>query len=89
MEPLLDVDDSTVRLLTLKSGEVWLLRPAGGPPLLTLVPSVYLQNGRLRPRATQQVDFYPGAQCPMRHASAGRLSQNTRHPSAVISNQWT
>lgn len=40
--------------LALKSGEIWLFRHDGVGEL-TLEPSVYLENGRLRPRATQQV----------------------------------
>ncbi len=40
--------------LALKSGEVWVFRQDGSAEM-RLEPSVYLENGRLRPRATQQV----------------------------------
>ncbi|MDX8349950.1 heparinase II/III family protein [Cognatiyoonia sp. IB215446] len=53
VEPWLDLGDTAVSL-TLKSGEVWVLRH-DGVANLTLAPSVYLQKGRLKPRATQQV----------------------------------
>lgn len=40
--------------LSLKSGEIWILRHDGHAEL-TLEPSVYLENGRLKPRPAQQV----------------------------------
>lgn len=40
--------------LALKSGEVWIFRH-DSTVNMTLEPSVYLENGRLRPRPTQQV----------------------------------
>ncbi|WP_245758902.1 heparinase II/III family protein [Tropicimonas isoalkanivorans] len=40
--------------LTLKSGEIWVFRH-GGPGRLALEPSVYLEPGRLKPRATRQI----------------------------------
>ena len=40
--------------MALKSGEVWIFRQDGGANM-TLEPSVYLENGRLKPRAAQQV----------------------------------
>lgn len=40
--------------LTLKSGEIWVFRQDGAENM-GLEPSVYLEYGRLRPRATQQV----------------------------------
>ncbi len=49
----LDMGDRAVAL-TLKSGETWVFRHDGAAAL-SLAPSVYLQNGRLKPRATQQV----------------------------------
>ncbi|MEO0932165.1 MAG: heparinase II/III-family protein, partial [Pseudomonadota bacterium] len=53
VEARLDMGDTAVSL-TLKSGEVWVFRHDGAAEL-TLAPSVYLQNGRLKPVATQQV----------------------------------
>lgn len=53
VEAELDMGGSTVSL-ALKSGEIWLFRPEGGASL-TLEPSVYLQRGRLKPRATKQI----------------------------------
>ena len=52
--------DATVDLggnavsIVLKSGEVWIFRH-DGTAKLSLEPSVYLENGRLKPRASQQV----------------------------------
>ncbi|MBU2962904.1 heparinase II/III family protein [Citreicella sp. C3M06] len=40
--------------MALKSGEIWVFRAEQGPQL-TLEPSVYLEKGRLRPRASKQV----------------------------------
>jgi uncharacterized heparinase superfamily protein len=40
--------------LALKSGEIWVFRHDGGAAM-TLEPSVYLEKGRLRPRATHQI----------------------------------
>ena len=40
--------------LALKSGEVWVFRHDGAAKM-TLEPSVYLEKGRLKPRATKQV----------------------------------
>ncbi|RVV97789.1 heparinase [Mesobaculum littorinae] len=46
--------DGTAAILTLKSGEVWRLRHRG-QAAMTIEGSVYLQVGRLAPRATKQV----------------------------------
>lgn len=40
--------------MALRSGEIWVFR-MDGPVEMTLQPSVYLEKGRLRPRATTQV----------------------------------
>ena len=40
--------------LALKSGEIWVFRHDGVAEL-TLQPSVYLEKGRLKPRATKQI----------------------------------
>ncbi|MGB8815034.1 MAG: heparinase II/III family protein [Paracoccaceae bacterium] len=40
--------------LALKSGEIWVFRHDGGAAL-SLEPSVYLEKGRLKPRATKQI----------------------------------
>ncbi len=40
--------------IALKSGEIWVFRPSGRAQL-TLDPSVYLEKGRLKPRATKQI----------------------------------
>jgi uncharacterized heparinase superfamily protein len=53
VEAQLDMAENTVSMV-LKSGEVWVFQHDGAAEL-SLAPSVYLQNGRLRPRATQQV----------------------------------
>lgn len=54
-----DVDASldlggTAVSLALKSGEIWVFRPEGGAAL-SLDASVYLERGRLAPRATRQI----------------------------------
>ena len=51
-EPSLDMNGTAVSVL-LRSGEIWVFR-AGGLQL-TLSPSVYLETGRLKPRASQQI----------------------------------
>lgn len=40
--------------IALKSGEIWVFRPSGRASL-TLDPSVFLEKGRLKPRATKQI----------------------------------
>ena len=64
VEAALEPDGRSVRL-DLRSGEVWLFRHEG-EATLSLEPSVYLQRGRIRPRATSQIVLtgivaeYPG-----------------------------
>ncbi len=53
VEATIDMGATAVSL-TLKSGEVWVFRHDGSTKL-QLVPSVFLENGRLKPRETQQV----------------------------------
>ncbi len=53
VEAALDLGGAAVSL-TQKSGEIWVFRQDGAQQM-RLEPSVYLENGRLRPRATQQV----------------------------------
>jgi len=43
----------SVASITLKSGEIWMFRSEGVP--LRVEPSVYLETGRLKPRATRQI----------------------------------
>jgi uncharacterized heparinase superfamily protein len=52
-EPSLDLGDTAVSV-TLKSTEVWVFR-FNGDATLSLAPSVYLERGRLKPRATQAI----------------------------------
>ena len=40
--------------MQLRSGEIWVFRH-GGVAKLALEPSVYLEKGRLKPRATSQI----------------------------------
>lgn len=49
----LDLGGSAVSM-ALRSGEIWIFRPAGKAHL-SIEPSVYLEKGRLQPRATKQV----------------------------------
>ena len=53
VDAALDMGGSAVSL-ALRSGEVWVFRHDAGPRL-TLEPSVYLEKGRLRPRAAKQI----------------------------------
>ena len=53
VDATLDMGGAAVSM-ALKSGEIWILRHDGHADL-TLQPSVYLENGRLKPRPTQQV----------------------------------
>lgn len=49
----IDMGDTAVSL-SLKSGEIWVFRHDGSAEL-TIEPSVYLEHGRLKPRATKQI----------------------------------
>lgn len=53
VEAELDMGGNAISL-ALRSGEIWVLRTDGSAEM-TLEPSVYLENGRLKPRATKQV----------------------------------
>ena len=53
VDAIVDLGGAAVSL-TQKSGEIWVFRHDGAGEM-RLEPSVYLENGRLRPRATQQV----------------------------------
>jgi uncharacterized heparinase superfamily protein len=53
VEPQLDMGDTAVSL-TLKSGEVWVFRHDESATM-SIEPSVYLERGRLKPRATKQI----------------------------------
>lgn len=53
VEAAMDLGGAAISL-ALKSGEIWIFRQDGSAEM-SLEPSVYLENGRLRPRATQQV----------------------------------
>lgn len=53
VDATLDLNGSAVSM-ALKSGEIWIFRH-DGVARLSLDPSVYLQEGRLRPRATKQI----------------------------------
>ncbi|MGB5558877.1 MAG: heparinase II/III family protein [Paracoccaceae bacterium] len=53
VDALLDMGGNAVSM-ALKSGEIWVFRHDGATRL-SLEPSVYLEKGRLKPRATKQV----------------------------------
>jgi uncharacterized heparinase superfamily protein len=57
-------------LLVLKSGEVWVFRHDGLAEL-SLEPSVYLERGRLQPRATKQIVL---SWCVMKYRTRTRWS---------------
>ncbi|MBQ2261684.1 MAG: heparinase II/III family protein [Loktanella sp.] len=46
--------DNTAVTLWLKSGEIWIFQHDGAAQL-SVIPSVYLEKGQLKPRSTQQV----------------------------------
>jgi uncharacterized heparinase superfamily protein len=52
VEAHVDMGGRAVSLIP-RSGEVWVFR--AGEANLTLMPSVYLEKGRLKPRATKQI----------------------------------
>lgn len=53
VDATLDLDNAAVSM-ALKSGEIWVFRH-DGQRRLALDPSVYLEKGRLKPRATKQI----------------------------------
>jgi uncharacterized heparinase superfamily protein len=53
VDATLDLGGAAISM-ALKSGEIWILRH-DGHARMTLEPSVYLENGRLKPRPSQQV----------------------------------
>jgi len=53
IDAVVDLGGAAVSM-ALKSGEIWVFRHDGNAKL-TLEPSVYLENGRLKPRASKQV----------------------------------
>ena len=53
IDSTLDMGGTAVSM-ALRSGEIWIFRHEGSAEM-TLEPSVYLEKGRLRPRATKQV----------------------------------
>ena len=53
VDAMLDMGDTAVSLV-LRSGEIWVFRH-DGQAALSLEPSVYLEKGRLKPRATKQI----------------------------------
>jgi uncharacterized heparinase superfamily protein len=53
VDATLDLGGAAVSM-ALKSGEIWVFRHDGGLQL-SLEPSVYLEKGRLKPRATKQI----------------------------------
>jgi hypothetical protein len=53
VDATIDMGGSAISL-ALKSGELWVFRHDGSLKM-TLEPSVYLEKGRLKPRATKQI----------------------------------
>jgi uncharacterized heparinase superfamily protein len=53
VDAALDLGGTAVSL-ALKSGEIWIFRPEA-EAVMSLEPSVYLEKGRLRPRASRQI----------------------------------
>lgn len=65
--------------LALRSGEIWVFRHEGDAQL-SLEPSVYLESGRLRPRATKQIVLTHRA---MEYATRIRWSLAKAHDTAI------
>ena len=80
VEAVIDLGGAAVSL-TQKSGEIWVFRH-DGTAKMQLEPSVYLENGRLRPRVTQQVVLFGSA---MSYATRIRwsLSKAQETPTAL------
>ena len=65
--------------MALKSGEIWVFRHDGNFDL-ALDPSVYLEKGRLKPRATQQIVLKGRA---MQYATRIRWSLSKAQETAI------
>ncbi len=78
VEADLDLGGKAVSMM-LKSGEIWVLRFEGSAEL-TLEPSVYLETGRLKPRATKQAVLSWRA---MEYASRIRWSLSKAHDTDI------
>lgn len=76
VEAVVDLGGAAISL-TQKSGEIWVFRQDGATEM-RLEPSVYLENGRLRPRATQQLVLSGRA---MAYATRIRWSLSKAHDS--------
>lgn len=74
VDAVVDMGGTAVSL-ALKSGEIWVFRHDGSADL-TLEPSVYLEKGRLKPRATLQVVLNGRA---MAYATRVRWSLSKAH----------
>ena len=78
VDPQVDLGGTAVSL-TLKSGEIWVLR-FDSSCQIQLENSVYLENGRLHPRATKQIVL---SQRAIEYASRISWSLSKAHDTAV------
>ena len=78
VDPQIDLGGMAVSL-TLKSGEIWVLR-FDSTCQMQLENSVYLENGRLHPRATKQIVL---SQRAIEYASRISWSLSKAHDTAV------
>lgn len=78
VEATMDLGGTAVSL-GLRSGEIWVLRSEANAEI-SLEPSVYLETGRLKPRATKQVVLSARA---MEYATRIRWSLAKAHDSAI------
>lgn len=78
VDAALDLGGAAVSM-ALKSGEIWVFRHDGSAKL-TLEPSVYLERGRLKPRATKQIVLSGRA---MEYATRIRWTLSKAHDTAV------
>lgn len=78
VDATLDLGGAAISM-ALKSGEIWVFRHDGNYELL-LDPSVYLEKGRLKPRATQQIVLMGRA---MQYATRIRWSLSKAQETAI------
>lgn len=78
VDATLDLGGAAVSM-ALKSGEIWVFRHDGSATM-TLEPSVYLETGRLKPRATKQIVLSGRA---MEYATRIRWTLAKAHDTAI------
>jgi uncharacterized heparinase superfamily protein len=85
VDATLDMGGTAVSLV-LKSGEIWVFRHRG-PAALTIEPSLFLEKGRLEPRATKQI-VLTGALMEYATHVGWTISKAQDTPQAVRDLEW-